>query len=112
MAARVSMVPFLLLAAAFVSMVPGGKLQARNAAAPKVAAPTNVGPGMPDEPLGGQPPAGSASSVTDFDYRIKYHRAFEAMLWRVRATWIYSFRFPAMANVPNSEFIRAVAVAP
>jgi hypothetical protein len=47
---------------------------------------------MPNEPLGGQPPAGSAPSVTDFDYAIKYHRAFEAMLWSLPATSIYAFR--------------------
>ena len=29
-------------------------------------------------PLGGQPPPGSSASVKDFDYQIKYQRAFEA----------------------------------
>jgi len=53
---------------------------------------TVAGPGMPNEPLGGQPPAGSSPSVADFDYQIKYHRAFEAMLWSLPATSIYSFR--------------------
>ena len=33
------------------------------------------------EPLGGQPPPGSAASTKDFDYQIKYQRAFEAVLW-------------------------------
>jgi hypothetical protein len=53
---------------------------------------TVAGPGMPDEPLGGQPPAGSAPSVKDFEYQIKYQRAFEAMLWSIPATSIYAFR--------------------
>lgn len=34
-------------------------------------APTVAGAGQPGEPLGGQPPAGSSPSVTDFDYQIK-----------------------------------------
>lgn len=54
--------------------------------------PTLAGPGMPGEPLGGQPPAGSRPSVADFDYQIKYQRAFEAMLWSLPATSIYAFR--------------------
>jgi len=53
---------------------------------------TVAGPGMPDEPLGGQPPAGSSPSVKDFDYEIKYNRAFEAILWSMPATSIYAFR--------------------
>lgn len=44
------------------------------------------------EPLGGQPPQGSTSSVTDFDYQIKHQRAFEAVLWNMPAISIYSFR--------------------
>lgn len=43
-------------------------------------------------PSGGQPPAGSKASVSDFDYQIKYQRAFEAVLWSLPATAIYSFR--------------------
>src|SRR5262249_4328605 len=54
---------------------------------PKVA-----GAGQPNEPLGGQPPAGSKPSVTDWDYQIKYQRAFEAVLWDMPAIAIYSFR--------------------
>ena len=44
------------------------------------------------EPLGGQPPAGSTCSIKDFDYQIKYQRAFEAVLWNIPAIAIYSFR--------------------
>jgi hypothetical protein len=44
------------------------------------------------EPLGGQPPTGATASVKDFDYQIKYHRAFEAVLWGIPASAIYSFR--------------------
>ncbi|GAB4065388.1 DUF1254 domain-containing protein [Ancylobacter sonchi] len=51
------------------------------------------------EPLGGQPPLGSKPSVTDFDYQIKYHRAFEAVLWNMPAIAIYSFRRAAFENL-------------
>lgn len=44
------------------------------------------------EPLGGQPPIGSNPSVKDFDYQIKYQRAFEAVLWNMPAIAIYAFR--------------------
>lgn len=44
------------------------------------------------EPLGGQPPPGATASVKDFDYQIKYQRAFEAILWNMPALAIYSFR--------------------
>jgi hypothetical protein len=53
---------------------------------------TLAAPGMPNELLGGQPSAGSTPSVRDFDYEIKYHRAFEAMLWSLPATSIFAFR--------------------
>jgi hypothetical protein len=42
--------------------------------------------------LGGQPPAGAKASVKDFDYQIKYQRAFEAVLWNMPAIAIYGFR--------------------
>lgn len=54
--------------------------------------PTVAGAGQPGEPLGGQPVAGSSPSVKDFDYQIKYQRAFEAVLWNMPAIAIYSFR--------------------
>src|SRR6516165_6090958 len=44
------------------------------------------------EPLGGQPPPGSTCSIKDFDYQIKYQRAFEAVLWNMPAVAIYAFR--------------------
>src|SRR5262249_48870130 len=61
--------------------------------------PTIAGPGQPEEPLGGQPPAGSKPSVDDFDYQIKYHRAFEAVLWNMPAIAIYSFRRSAFSDL-------------
>src|SRR5215470_8923253 len=51
------------------------------------------------EPLGGQPPPGSAPSVKDFDYQIKYQRAFEAVLWNMPAIAIYSFRRAAFTDL-------------
>lgn len=35
------------------------------------------------EPLGGQPPAGSAPSVPDLARQVAYQRAFEAVLWAI-----------------------------
>jgi hypothetical protein len=46
---------------------------------------------MSPEPIGGKPPTGSMSSVTDFDYQVKYQRAFEAVLWSMPAIAIYGF---------------------
>jgi hypothetical protein len=51
------------------------------------------------EPLGGQPPAGAKPSIDDFDYQIKYQRAFEAVLWNMPAVAIYSFRRAAFDNL-------------
>jgi hypothetical protein len=51
------------------------------------------------EPLGGQPPAGATASVKDFDYQIKYQRAFEAVLWNMPAIAIYSFRRAAFTEL-------------
>jgi hypothetical protein len=42
--------------------------------------------------LGGEPPEGATCSIKDFDYQIKYQRAFEAVLWNMPAIAIYSFR--------------------
>jgi hypothetical protein len=44
------------------------------------------------EPVGGQPAPGATASIKDFDYQIKYQRAFEAMLWAMPAVSIYGFR--------------------
>ena len=49
-------------------------------------------PGNQEIPQQGLPPAGSVSSVEDFEYQIKYQRAFEAALWNMPAVAIYSFR--------------------
>jgi hypothetical protein len=51
------------------------------------------------ETQGGQPPPGSRSSIQDFDYQIKYQRAFEAVLWNMPAIAIYSFRRAAFDNL-------------
>lgn len=51
------------------------------------------------EPLGGQPPKGSTASIKDFDYQIKYQRAFEAVLWNMPAIAIYSLRRAAFADL-------------
>src|SRR5262245_8265545 len=51
------------------------------------------------QPLGGQPPQGSTCSIKDFDYQIKYQRAFEAVLWNMPAIAIYSFRRAAFTEL-------------
>lgn len=56
-------------------------------------------PGNQEIPQQGLPPAGSVSSVEDFEYQIKYQRAFEAVLWNMPAVAIYSFRRAAFDNL-------------
>jgi hypothetical protein len=51
------------------------------------------------EPMGGQPPKGSTTSIKDFDYQVKYQRAFEAVMWSLPATAIYAFRRSAFADL-------------
>jgi hypothetical protein len=51
------------------------------------------------EPLGGHPPEGATASIKDFDYQIKYQRAFEAVLWNMPAIAIYSFRRAAFTDL-------------
>jgi hypothetical protein len=53
----------------------------------------------PTDPLGGQPAPGSKPSVADLDYQVKYQRAFEAVLWSMPATAIYSFRRGAFEHL-------------
>jgi hypothetical protein len=65
--------------------------------------PVVTGAGKPNEPLGGQPPAGSKPSVTDWDYQIKYQRAFEAALWGLPASAIYSFRRAAFDDLKMKD---------
>ncbi|MEC5387490.1 DUF1214 domain-containing protein [Uliginosibacterium sp. H3] len=55
------------------------------------------------EPLGGHPPAGANSSIKDFDYQIKYQRAFEAVLWNMPAIAIYSFRRAAFDDLGMTD---------
>src|SRR5579862_8423253 len=50
-------------------------------------------------PLGGQPPSEATCSIKDFDYQIKYQRAFEAVLWNMPAIAIYSFRRAAFDSL-------------
>ena len=105
--ARQSIALIFLLAAAAWTMPVGRKMFAQTA-------PTVAGPGMPDEPLGGQPPAGSTPSVKDFDYEIKYHRAFEAMLWSLPATSMYAFRraFDSVGLKDNDIVAYSAGAAP
>ncbi|MCR3985624.1 DUF1254 domain-containing protein [Aeromonas caviae] len=61
--------------------------------------PLRHGAGQPGETDGGLPPAGAVSSIDDFEYQIKYQRAFEAALWNMPAVAIYSFRRAAFDNL-------------
>jgi hypothetical protein len=49
------------------------------------------------EPLGGQPAPGSLRSMADFDYQIKYQRAFEAVLWSLPSVGIQHGRVQTFA---------------
>lgn len=46
---------------------------------------------MPTDPIGGKPAAGAKASVADLDYQVKYHRAFEAVLWSMPAVAVYGY---------------------
>ncbi|WP_293061587.1 DUF1214 domain-containing protein [Okeania sp. SIO2B3] len=65
---------FILFAVAFLSS--GGQVLAQDG----------------ENPISGKPPIGSEPSVDDFDYQVKYQRAFEAVIWSRPALGIYSFR--------------------
>jgi hypothetical protein len=61
--------------------------------------PLPYGAGGKGETEGGLPPVGATCSVDDFDYQIKYQRAFEALLWNMPAVAIYSFRRAAFTHL-------------
>ncbi|MFC4374276.1 DUF1254 domain-containing protein [Nocardia halotolerans] len=66
-----------------------------------------------DEPLGGQPPEGAQPSQVDFDYQVKYQRAFEAVLWAMPAASIHRFRAAAFEHLglDNNDIIAYSAAA-
>jgi hypothetical protein len=53
-----------------------------------------------DAPLGGQPPPGTTVSVPDLALQVAYQRAFEAVVWAMRASAIYRLRV-GMTQVPG-----------
>ncbi|NMN73968.1 DUF1214 domain-containing protein [Rhizobium sp. 57MFTsu3.2] len=65
------------------------------------------------DPLGGQPAKGATPSIKDFDYQIKYQRAFEAVLWNMPAIAIYSLRRAAFTGLgmKDNDIISYSAVA-
>lgn len=69
------------------------------AQATSLSIPLRKGAGDKGETQGGMPPAGAVSSVSDFDYQLKYQRAFEAVLWNMPAVAIYSFRRAAFTGL-------------
>ena len=70
---------------------------------PALAIPTTALAKDGDEPLGGQPVKGAMPSVKDFDYQIKYQRAFEAVLWNMPAIAIYSIRRAAFTALDMKD---------
>lgn len=66
---------------------------------PALAVPTPAMAQDGQNPLGGQPASGSTPSTRDFDYQIKYQRAFEAVLWNMPAIAIYSIRRAAFDSL-------------
>jgi hypothetical protein len=66
-----------------------------------------------EDTLGGQPAKGATPSIKDFDYQIKYQRAFEAVLWNMPAIAIYSFRRAAFTDLgmKDNDIIAYSAVA-
>jgi hypothetical protein len=83
------------------------------AASPGVSTPTPAFAQDGENPLGGQPAKGAAPSIKDFDYQIKYQRAFEAVLWNMPAIAIYSFRRAAIdaLGMKDNDIIAYSAVA-
>lgn len=65
------------------------------------------------EPLSGQPPAGSKASITDFDYQLKYQRAFEAVIWSMPMAAGYGYRRGAVegAGYKDNDIIFMSGVA-
>ncbi|MBO3273821.1 DUF1254 domain-containing protein [Pseudomonas sp. Milli4] len=51
------------------------------------------------EPLGGQPAPGSQRSVADFDYQVKYQRAFEAVLWSLPLVQVQGGRMATLGGL-------------
>ena len=86
-------------------------LAAMAATGPAATAPAFAKDG--ENPLGGQPEKGAKRSVKDFDYQIKYQRAFEAVLWNMPAIAIYSFRRAAISDLgmKDNDIIAYSAVA-
>jgi hypothetical protein len=76
-----------------------GAISLAGIAMPTLIAPTASFAQDGQEPLGGQPPNGATCSIKDFDYQIKYQRAFEAVLWNMPAIAIYSFRRAAFTEL-------------
>jgi len=83
----------------FVPTTAGAVASAYGASLFNAISPTSAQAQAGQEPLGGQPPMGSTSSVKDFDYQIKYQRAFEAVLWSMPAVAIYRFRGAGISDL-------------
>ena len=60
--------------------------------------------GATTEPIGGQPSLEAVPSIKDFDYQIKYQRAFEAALWGLPAVAIYRFRAGAYEHLGYQDY--------
>ncbi|WP_229709016.1 DUF1254 domain-containing protein [Silvimonas iriomotensis] len=88
-----------LLASAATAMAGAATLSAGEAQADTEPVALTGAAGARGEPLGGQPPAGARTSMKDFDYEVKYHRAFEAVLWNMPAIAIYTFRRAAFETL-------------
>lgn len=68
-----------------------------------------------DEPIGGQPPTDAMRSIQDFDYQVKYQRAFEAALWAMPAVVIYRMRdwaFDELGAKDNTIFAYSETAGP
>lgn len=66
-----------------------------------------------ENPQGGQPDKGATPSIKDFDYQIKYQRAFEAVLWNMPVIAIYSIRRAAFTDLgmKDNDIIAYSAIA-
>jgi hypothetical protein len=62
---------------------------------------------MPNDPIGGKPPAGSKVSVEDLDYQVKYQRAFEAVLWSMPAVAKFGLHRGSLAIGAGNNVVMA-----
>ena len=75
---------------------------------------SSVFPQVIDEPIGGKPPVDVKSSIKDYDYQLKYMRAFEVAVWAMPAVGIYGFKraTEAVGGTDNTVLVWSKVATP